>query len=335
MDRYTARINLHGVTQRARNVDRLRDDILKNLPDNPSYKKVLLNGAETYISITKGTQPYYKEFASLPGQKILPGDYIEWLNKTWLVYDADCDEEIYVTGDLRQCQHKIYWQNSDGNIISRYVWTQNASAYNNGEKGNDTITLQSNQFMVYLPYDEDTSLLDNGVRMHMSRSNIKCKPYTLTRPDDITYGYGEKGVLNIIFTQTQYNEQADKLVTLDDGSQVWICDYHSPAPQPTPPEEITDSSVSISGGSSLRCGRAKSWMVVFRDKNGNEVMNQDFKWNVVSKFNVKQNIDGSKIQLRIDNEDLIGSSFLLQVIMTVNNEDTVVAENEITIAQGL
>lgn len=238
MDRYTARMTQHGTTQRERIVNRLKTNLNNKLQDNPSYKSVKLNGEETNLIINTSTKPYYKEFQSLPDQKILAGDYVEWADSMWLVLNADSDDEVYTDGNLRQCQHRIYWQKSDGTIVSRYAYTENASSYSNGETGNNTITLESNQFMVYLPYDEETAELDNGKRVHMSRSNAKCKPYELTRPDDITYGFGEKGVLNIIFTQTQYNQETDKLITLEDGTQAWICDYIDSS-SPTPPSEPT------------------------------------------------------------------------------------------------
>lgn len=333
MDRYTERMNLHGVSCRERYVNLLKQNISRKSLSNPSYKDVKLNGLKTQLIINSGTDTYYKEFQSLPGQVMLAGDYIEWQNQVWLVYTADSDDEIYTDGELRQCQHKIYWQNSDGSIISRFVWTQNASAYNNGESGNNTITLQSNQFMVYIPYDKDTEYLCSGIRLHMSKSIKTCKPYELTRLDDISYGYGEHSILNIIFTQSQYNEYNDKLITLDGGTQAWICDYHSPAPLPEPsaPNETTDLSVVISGGSTLRCGRSKTWTVVFKDQNGNEVTDCDFKWNVVSDYTISQVIDGQKIRLKIDDEQLIDCSFLLSVTIG----DSVVARTEITIVGGL
>lgn len=333
IDRYTARINLRGVNSRERYVNQFKEDISRKLSSNPSYKNVKLNGIETQLIINSGTETFYKEFQSLPGQQILAGDYIEWANQVWLVYTADLDDEMYTDGKLRQCQHKIFWQKDDGTIISRYVWTQNASAYNNGEQGNSTITLQSNQFMVYMPYDDDTKYLDNGIRVHMSRSNIKCKPYKLTRPDDVSYGYGEKGVINIIFTQDQYSVDNDSLITLENGSQVWICDYHSPAPSPEPPapHETTDLSAVIAGGNTLRCGRAKSWTVIFLDQNGNEIADQNFQWKVDIEHDIKQVVDGQRIQLKVDDEQLIDCSFLLSVSV----DDIIVAKVEITIIDGL
>lgn len=336
MDRYTARMTQHGTTQRERIVNRLKTNLNNKLQDNPSYKSVKLNGEETNLIINTSTKPYYKEFQSLPDKKILAGDYVEWANSMWLVLNADSDDEVYTDGNLRQCQHRIYWQKADGTIVSRYAYTENASAYNNGETSNNTITLQSNQFMVYLPYDEETAELDNGKRVHMSRSNVKCKPYKLTRPDDVTYGFGEKGVLNIIFTQTQYNQENDKLITLEDGTQAWICDYIDSSPttppsEPTTPDETEDLFATISGTTNLKVGVTRNYTATLSDKDGNAVQWDDTKygWNVASDFDVSQTVTENKISLTVEDEDFIYSSFILQVIKL--DDGSVIAEFEITV----
>lgn len=332
MDRYTARMTQHGTTQRERIVNRLKTNLNNKLQDNPSYKTVKLNGEETNLIINTSTKPYYKEFQSLPDQKILAGDYVEWDNSIWIVLNADSDDEVYIDGNLRQCQHRIYWQKSDGTIVSRYAYTENASAYNNGETGNNTITLQSNQFMVYLPYDEETAELDNGKRVHMSRSNAKCKPYELTRPDDVTYGFGEKGVLNIIFTQTQYNQDNDKLITLEDGTQAWICDYIGPSSLPSIPDETSDLFATISGNMNLKVGFSRTYTVNFTDNNGNEIDwdGISFIWGIESSFDnnlIIKNIDKNKINISVNDENLIGCFFILSI--TVN--DAILAQVEIKI----
>ena len=290
MDRYTARMTQHGTTQRERIVNRLKTNLNNKLQDNPSYKSVKLNGEETNLIINTSTKPYYKEFQSLPDQKILAGDYVEWADSIWLVLNADSDDEVYTDGNLRQCQHRIYWQKADGTIISRYAYTENASSYSNGETGNNTITLESNQFMVYLPYDEETAELDNGKRVHMSRSNSKCKPYELTRPDDVTYGFGKKGVLNIIFTQTQYNQGNDKLITLEDGTQAWICDYiDSSTPQPSEPSnpdetaDLWNMKIDCSNLEIKPTGYPKTLTAtLYNTKTGETIPDIVYEWNVQS-----------------------------------------------------
>ena len=319
MDRYSARMNLRGSTQRERELNRLKSDIVRKAPSSLSYKDVKLNGEPTQLMINTSTKPYYKEFESLPDQTVLAGDYVEWANSVWLVLNADCDDEVYTDGNLRQCQHKIFWQKDDGMIISRYAYTENASAYNNGEKGNNTITLQSNQFMVYLPYDDETAELDNGKRVHVSRSNGKCRPYELTRPDDITYGFGEKGILNIIFTQTQYNPDEDKLVTLEDGTQTWICNYiptTTPTPpKPSTPDETADSfKISHRGNASIIVGG--NYKKFYLTDNNGEVINSPVSWSITvlpqfEKSIMYEIMEDNSIRIKAINNDCIGSDILL------------------------
>ena len=331
-NKYINHITAEGKTQRDRQITRLKNQINNKVGSNPSYKSVKLNGEETNLIINTSTKPYYKEFQSLPDQKILAGDYVEWADSMWLVLNADSDDEVYTDGNLRQCQHRIYWQKADGTIVSRYAYTENASAYNNGETGNNTITLQSNQFMVYIPYDEETAELDNGKRVHMSRSNAKCKPYELTRPDDITYGFGEKGVLNIIFTQTQYNHENDKLITLEDGTQAWICDYipiSSLTPPTSNPNETADLSATISSNGNLKVGFYRTYTAKFTDKNGDaiDVDASRITWNIDSSFAVEKVEFGNKIKLKVSDDYLVGKTFKLECIV----DGTVVGSIEIAV----
>ena len=341
MDRYTARMTQYGTTQRERIVNRLKTNLNNKLQDNPSYKSVKLNGKETHLIINTSTKPYYKEFQSLPDQKILAGDYVEWADSMWLVLNADSDDEVYTDGNLRQCQHCIYWQKSDGTIVSRYAYTENASAYNNGEAGNHTITLQSNQFMVYLPYDEETAELDNGKRVHMSRSNSKCKPYELTRPDDVTYGFGKKGVLNIIFTQTQYNQGNDKLITLEDGTQAWICDYIDSShttPQPSTPDETADlwnMKIDCSNLEINPTGYPKTLTAtLYNTKTGETIPDIVYEWNVqssISEFISYTVVDNVlKISLSKEYED-----FGDEITITCNSKYTGQQETVVITTKGV
>ena len=343
MDRYTARMTQYGTTQRERIVNRLKTNLNNKLQDNPSYKSVKLNGKETHLIINTSTKPYYKEFQSLPDQKILAGDYVEWADSMWLVLNADSDDEVYTDGNLRQCQHCIYWQKSDGTIVSRYAYTENASAYNNGEAGNHTITLQSNQFMVYLPYDEETAELDNGKRVHMSRSNSKCKPYELTRPDDVTYGFGKKGVLNIIFTQTQYNQENDKLITLEDGTQAWICDYIDSSSTPLPPQPSTPDETADLWNMKIDCsnleikptGYPKTLTAtLYNTKTGETIPDIVYEWNIqsdISEFISYTVVDNVlKISLSKEYED-----FGDEITITCNSKYTGQQETVVITTKGV
>lgn len=253
------------------------------------------------------------------------GMYIFYENRYWLITGYPGTNGIYEKATMILCQYKLRWQNSSGDIIERWVNGTSASKYDVGENGNNVITLSSNTFTLLLPDDNDTLELD-GKRVFIDKHKPPAKVYKVTRSDDILYDYGEEhgGVLSFIADKKELN-----LTT--DNQELGICDYHSPTDPPSPP--IPDeTTVSISGGATLRCGRVKSWTVKFTDASGNEVTDYDFKWNVVSDFNVTQTVNGQKIQLKVDDEQTIDCSFLLQV---TDVNEVVITEIEITVIAGL
>lgn len=252
------------------------------------------------------------------------GMYIFYDNVYWLISGYPGNNGVYEKATLILCQRILKWQDDSGKIIERPANFTSAAKYDTGTSGNSTITLSSNNFTIWIPDDDDSATLEEK-RVFIDR-NYKTprKVYKITRSDDALYLFGEDhgGILSFIADK-------DELNPITDRPDLGLCNYHSPAAPPIP-DETTDLSALISGGTTLRCGRSKSWTVKFTDKDGNDVENCDFKWNVVSEFNVTQTVDSQKIQLRVDDENCIDSSFLLQAIM----DDSVVAEIEITVVEG-
>lgn len=255
------------------------------------------------------------------------GMYIYYENRYWLIIGYPGTNGIYEKATMILCQYNLRWQNSSGDIIERWINGTSASKYDVGESGNNVVTLSSNTFTLLLPDDSETLELD-GKRVFIDKHKPPSKVYKVTRSDDILYDYGEEhgGVLSFIADKKELNLNTD-------NQELGICDYHSPTAHPAPPvtDETTDLSVSISGGATLRCGRAKNWTVKFSNKDGNEVVDCAFKWSVISDFDVTQNVTEKKIQLRVDDEDCIDSSFLLQVLI----KDTIATQIEISVIDAL
>ena len=198
MDRYTARMTQHGTTQRERIVNRLKTNLNNKLQDNPSYKSVKLNGEETHLIINTGTQPYYKEFQSLPDQEINIGDYVEFANSYWLVMTCDYDDEVYKDGKLYQCNYLLKWQNEKGEIIERWAVILSASKYNDGTEGNNYITLGSDQLSIAIPLDEESLKLKKSMSKKFFIDNNKNNPtaYELTGTGNVPDTYNGHGVFS-------------------------------------------------------------------------------------------------------------------------------------------
>ena len=77
----------------------------------------------------------------------------------------------------------------------------------------------------------------------------------------------------------------------------------------------------IIGKPELTCGIRRKYTLKITDNAGNEADNVAFTWNVLADFDVEQIINNNQITLCVDDEKVIGSTFVLQVITGSNVMD--------------
>jgi len=268
-----------------------------------------------------------KLFLTHNNDKIEVGDYIydEEENTYWICTESFHVDNIHYEGKFTQCNWHLRWQRPDGAILEYPCLDLNSTQYNSGESGNNTLKLGSAQHMEKVQANSDTISLASPQRFYVSRDNSI--PYVITQNDTTASNYG-KGICNITVTQDVRREDKDR-------PDLGICDYidpSSPLP-PTPPEpnETTDLRCVISGNTNLKNGYRRSYTVTFSDKDGNVIdwQNINFIWNIVNNSGLITNAYENKIDIFLDNEDLIGSSFLLQVIVA----GEILAESKIIIIE--
>lgn len=309
--------------------------------DTVDYHVVKRNGEPFELLIIKDTDnnTFKKKIKSRPSEPFNLGDYIEWNNQIWLVTLIDTDDKTYHSGYMYLCTVPLRWQNSEGKIIERYVYAEDFTKYSNGVTGNNIITIGDNQYGLTLPVDSETKKLKRDMRFPLDLDDSEQPDiYKLTnrkvKLSDNQY-FGRGGTMIVTMSFDAFNSNDDKKVALDNGQEIWICNYnnsHTPLP-PTPsePNETTDLSAVISGDSELQVGFSNTYSVSFTDKEtGSSVdwTQVDFTWQVVSDFEIEQTITENEIELLVEDEGLSDEKFKLQVI--INN--IVVAEKIISIS---
>lgn len=322
--------NAHG-TKSLRDTQRnqIKMDLDRDFDKPLDSYTILIDGKEQDLTILDTTNLDEKKIKSRPNESFKSGQVVEWMNWHWLITKVDRRNDIITTGKIKECTYHLYWQNSKGKIVDKWAYAQNASSYSNGESGNATVTLSANQFLVVMPKDEDTINL-RGVKMFIDNcTDNQSTPYELTRPDNVTADYGI-GNTYYIFTLRQRNDEKDKLVTLEDGTKVWICDYVEPtAPsQPTNPDDVNSDKTTIlckailCAEPTIKCGGLwRSFKCGFSDLNGNDidhigawVINCDFADKLTT------SVSGNQIKIKVsdDHTDLIGKMFELEFTNTGN-----------------
>lgn len=256
------------------------------------------------------------------------GNYIFFEDEYWLIDGRPGNNGEYEKAVLKECQYKIKWQKDDGTIIERWANFTSASKYDIGESGNSTIILSSNNFTILIPHDADGLTID-GKRIFVDTSEIPKKVFKITRNDDVLFLHGNHGgTLSLIADKTEFNQNKD-------NQELRICDYIDPSsplpPTPSEPNETTDLRCVISGNTNLKNGYRRTYSVMFADMDENSVDWQkvNYQWKVVSDFEVKQTIVDNKITVSVNDENLIGGSFFVQIIVG----ETVLSEVKVNIVE--
>lgn len=310
----------------------------KCFADTIDFHKVYRNGQPFELLIIKDTDgnTFKKKIKSKHSNPFNLGDYIGWNNQKWIITLIDSDEKAYHSGYMYLCTFPLRWQNSEGKIIERWAYVEDFTKYSSGVKNNNTLQVGDNQYGITIPIDKETKSLKKDIRLPVDFDDTdEPDVYVLTNKKtqlNNNMYFGRGGVMTLTLSIDFFNPEKDKHVALDDGTQAWICDYHSPATPEIPltPNETTDLLVKISGNTNLKNGCPRTYTVSFTDDDYNEVSDVEFTWKVISNFDIEQIIDGNTIKLCVDGKGLIGSSFLLQVI----TNDNVASEIKIEIIEA-
>lgn len=311
--------------------------------DTIDYHVVKRNGEPFELLIIKDTDgnTFKKKIKSKHSTPFNLGDYIEWNNQIWLVTLLDPNEKTYHSGYMYLCTVPLRWQNSEGKIIERYAYSEDFTKYSTGVTGNNTIQIGENQYGLTLPIDSETKKLRRDLRFPIDFDDAEQPDvYDLTnRKVNLNNNeyFGRGGIMVVTMSFGAFNATNDKRVTLEDGKEVWICDYkevnEEPSDPTTPPEnpdEMTDLRAVISGNKNLKVGFSRTYTVKFTDESGNEIGETDWEWNVDADYIDVVEQNGNEIELLVENEDYVNSSFILSVV-----KDTVtLAQIEITVVEA-
>ena len=272
----------------------------------------------------------YQNFLTTYDNPIKIGEYLHDTKDDtyWLIYNSFNVNNVHYEGKMIQCNYLLKWQLTSGEIIERYSNIVSASKYDVGETGNSTLVLSSNNYTILIGYCDEGFELE-GKRVFIDMKPIKpTKVFKITRSDDVLYNSGNMGsLLSFIADKVEFNPNAD-------NQELRICDYNSTIPlPPTPsePDETTDLRCAISGNANLKNGYRRTYTVTFTDKDGNPVDWQavNYQWKVISDFDVKQIVADNKITVSVNDENLIGGSFFVQIIVS----GTVLSEIKVNIVE--
>lgn len=320
-----ARISQSGNSIYDEQIKDAQDILRLGFKDDVSYNpNIYIYDTEKNIPIKMYDQKYSASYGSTC-KFLIPYDFYINLGELlynckkqeyWLCIESYDVSNIHIEGKLGKCSRFIKWQDKYGIIHQIPVIARNATQYNNGEYRDENIFLGSDQIMMYTQLNEITKKLDHGTKFFVDENKDDPTVYELTKPDTVDYSYMGTGMLSLMLTECTYTPTKEEL-------KLGVCNYKRINTILPPSNETTISTSHISGSQKLKVGISRIYSVEFFDESKNPKNWQDvsFEWNVISDFEINQNIYDNKIELTVNDEGCIDSSFLLQVIIN-NNVDS-------------
>lgn len=336
--------NAYGTkNRREKYLNKVNKEMAKHFEDTYDTDDVLLNGKPFQLMIIRDTDgnTFKKKIKSPHDQKFNLGDYVEWNGQMWIITLIDSDDRTWNRGYMYQCTILLRWQNTNGDIIERWGYSEDFTKYSTGTKSNEIMTLGDYQYGITLPVDDETKIIKRDKRFPIDIDGVEPPDvYKLTNrkillTDNRSFSRG--GILTWTLSFSEFNPNTDKFITLPNGTQAWICDYHSSTSNSSVitsrPNETAVLSAEIIGNKNIKVGFSRTYTVKFTDENGNEVdwNKVDFVWRIKENYPIEKMITGNKIELMIKDENFIGSSFLLEIL---DHDNSVYAKTIINIVEG-
>ena len=197
------------------------------------------------------------------------GQYVKHDGAFWLVSSLPDNNRIYEKAVLWKCKYSIRFVSPlTGEIVEYPVYSTNSTQYGTGEAGKTQMTVGEDQHLIYLPYNEETIMLDTQTRFLMDKNKVDPTAYRITRVDPISYAVGderaEDGLIQWAVLEDQFNAATD-------NAELMVADYYTSVPGGT--EETLGASVHITltdldGDFKIAGGETKQIRVQVLDESG-------------------------------------------------------------------
>ncbi len=197
------------------------------------------------------------------------GQYVKYDDAFWLVSALPDNNRIYEKAVLWKCKHSIRFISPlTGNIVSYPVFSTNSTQYGTGESEKTHMNVGDDQHLIYIPFNQETILLDDNFRFIMDKNRVKPSVYRITRVDPVSYAVGEEREDDGLI---QWSVLQDQLNVATDSVEMMVADYFSINPggiEEVPGATGTLSLVDLDGDFKLAVGETKQVEIRCLDANG-------------------------------------------------------------------
>jgi len=231
-DTYEMRSAARGRTARSASLNREVSYLRRKLPDNLSYNEhVPIDGVEQNVAIINSDNLNEKMIYSLPGEDIVHGGLVEWMDNRWLVTERDANTTLYTRARMVQCNHLLKWVDDLDMIHEQWCIVEDGTKYLTGEyeDRNFVVTRGDSRIAVTIARNVSTAKLGRENRFLIDDPETGFMlAYQLTKPLKMGWTYNNRGVYKFVMQEVQ--------TTADDNIYIGIADYYKHFPIVPPVE---------------------------------------------------------------------------------------------------
>ncbi len=300
---------MDGENERDRSINRLRERIDRKESGLVAGCDVLIDGAEARLIIHATQIIDQKTFNTLPGHYVRLGQTVQMKDSRgyishWLVTEVDFIDAVTCKGRIERCNFKLVWQSpATGDIVSR--WAKAQKPYASNLDSGKVITASSRDYVMQIPYDAETAMLELNHRFLLEKINGKAKAYKLTSINTLTGRSGgddSEGYMIFDFEQDVFNAETD-------NADLMIANY-KPKDEPAAAGRC---EITYSGKPTLSVGgSAKTFTARFYNEAGDSISLPDGaapRWEIFladeslrDKFTIQELPEACSVKIKAAND---------------------------------
>ena len=268
-DVYEDRMNARGASKRDAQLKREIRTINSRLPDSLSYQQVTIHEMEYGYNLTSDEMMSHaitqnvavinsdnlneKTIISLPGEDIVHGSLVRWMDNYWLVTERDANTTVYTRAKMIQCNHLLRWVSDENKICEQWCIIEDGTKYLTGEyeDRNFIVTRGDSRISMTIARNVETVKLNRKNRFLIDdESSPRPLAYLLTKPLKLGWSFNQQGVFKFVLQEVT--------TTDDDNIELRIADFYKHFPKVTT-VDVGEGSVINTDNTSEETGR-KVWL---------------------------------------------------------------------------
>lgn len=225
-DIYQSRLDSIGATKREAKLRRESRYLSAKVPDNLSYSTVDIDGLTQEVAIVSTDNLDEKFIYSMPGEDIVPGGLVEWMDNHWLVTEKDAATELYARAKMIQCNYLLRWVDADHIIHEQWCIIEDGTKYLTGqyEDREFFVTRGDSRLGMIIAKNEHTTKFKRGCRFLIDDANSEMMlAYELTKPFKLSGVYNNQGIFKFVLQEVN--------TTDDDNQELRVADYYKQFPK--------------------------------------------------------------------------------------------------------